>query len=128
MSVEKYATGWQHIGIPVRDMDRSVEFYEGLGFRRAYGTEYFGQRVSFMQMQGMTVELYTEKNTAGQAGAVDHIAINVTDIDEVFRTIREGSYTMLDQEVDERPFWDRGVRFFTILGPDREKIEFNQFL
>ncbi|MDD3243533.1 MAG: VOC family protein, partial [Eubacteriales bacterium] len=31
-------------------------------------------------------------------------------------------------EVKGLPFWANGVRFFTILGPNAEKIEFSQML
>ena len=31
---------------------------------------------------------------------------------------------MLDQQVNGLPFWENGVKFFTIEGPNKEKIEF----
>ena len=31
-------------------------------------------------------------------------------------------------EEGQLPFWDNGVKYFTILGPNREKLEFNQYL
>ena len=31
-------------------------------------------------------------------------------------------------EEGELPFWDNGVKYFTVLGPNREKVEFNQYL
>ena len=34
----------------------------------------------------------------------------------------------LQDEIHFLPFWDKGVRFFTIKGPNEEKIEFSQFL
>ena len=128
MSTAEYVTGWQHIGIPVRNIAESERFYESLGFGQAYATTYQGQKVRFMRLSGMTIELYEEKETAGHPGAIDHIAINVTDIEKVFETIRNGSYHLLDENIDYRPFWDKGVRFFTIAGPNGEKVEFNQYL
>ena len=35
---------------------------------------------------------------------------------------------MLDSEINSLPFFEKGVRFFTILGPNAEKIEFNQII
>lgn len=61
-------------------------------------------------------------------GALDHIALNVTDIEKVFRMVKEQGFTMLDTEIQFLPFWERGVKFFTILGPNKEKIEFSQYL
>ena len=34
----------------------------------------------------------------------------------------------MQDEIHFLPFWDNGVRFFTIKGPNEEKIEFSQFL
>ena len=31
-------------------------------------------------------------------------------------------------EEGQLPFWENGVKYFTILGPNREKLEFNQYL
>ena len=31
---------------------------------------------------------------------------------------------MLDTKVNGLPFWENGVKFFTIEGPNKEKIEF----
>ena len=31
-------------------------------------------------------------------------------------------------EVHFLPFWENGVRFFTIEGPNKEKVEFSQYL
>lgn len=35
---------------------------------------------------------------------------------------------MLDAEIQFLPFWENGVRFFTIVGSNKEKIEFSQYL
>lgn len=59
-----------------------------------------------------------------KSGAIDHIALNVTDIDAVFSKIKELGYEMLDDNIRFLPFWEYGVRFFTIIGPNKEKIEF----
>ena len=42
--------------------------------------------------------------------------------------LRDGGYELLDDAVRFLPFWARGVRFFTILGPNGEKVEFSQKL
>ena len=56
---------------------------------------------------------------------VDHIAIDVKNIDDLFQVVKEaGTFKMLDQQVNGLPFWENGVKFFTIEGPNKEKIEF----
>ena len=58
-------------------------------------------------------------------GAIDHIAIDVKNIDDLFLAVKEaGIFKMLDQQVNGLPFWENGVKFFTIEGPNKEKIEF----
>ena len=66
----------------------------------------------------------------GVPGAIDHIALNVTDVEKVYEAIvNDGSYTICDPEkgIQFLPFYN-GVKFFTILGPNGEKVEFNQKL
>ena len=60
--------------------------------------------------------------------ADDHFAIyddDVKNIEELFNVVKEaGTFKMLDQQVNGLPFWEHGVKFFTIEGPNKEKIEF----
>ena len=74
------------------------------------------------------IEAYPTGRAAGRAGAVDHIALDVADVDTLFVLLRDGGYELLDDAVRFLPFWARGVRFFTILGPNGEKVEFSQKL
>ena len=39
---------------------------------------------------------------------------------------RSKGYEMVDFGIKELPLFDHGCRFFTIKGPNGEKIEFNQ--
>ena len=76
----------------------------------------------------MAAQTYENHQAAERNGAVDHVALDVTDIEAVFAEIKEAGYPMLDEEIQFLPFWANGVRFFTILGPNREKVEFSQML
>ena len=113
--------GLQHIGLPTNDLEKTVAFYEGLGFSVALRTvnEAAGE---------LMIEVYQTGRAAGRAGAVDHIALDVADVDTLFVLLRDGGYELLDDAVRFLPFWARGVRFFTILGPNGEKVEFSQKL
>ncbi len=121
-------TGLQHTGIPSGDLDRSCTFYTELGFEKVFQTVIgAGQRVAFMKFQDLMLELY-EGEPVRKAGAVDHIAVNCTDVEAAYALAEEKGYSIVSQGIEELPFWEKGVRFFTIEGPDREKIEFNQYL
>ena len=126
MAFAKLATGVQHIGVPTNDIEKTIAFYEKLGFVNAHQVDNNGELVAFLKLGDLVIETYQNGKAAGAAGAVDHIAINVTDVDEA-RRIADG----LGLEVIEAgqlPFWSNGVKYFTVLGPNREKIEFNQYL
>jgi lactoylglutathione lyase len=127
---EKWITGLQHIGIPTNDMEKTVDFYRTLGFQIALQTrnQATGEKVTFLRLGDVTIETYENKKAAMLHGAVDHIALNVTDIEKVFKMVREKGFSMSDTEIQFLPFWENGVKFFTILGPNEEKVEFSQYL
>ncbi len=123
-------TGLQHIGIPTNDMKKTVAFYQTLGFQVALQTvnEAADERVTFLRMGYIVLEVYENKKAAMASGALDHIAFNVTDIEAVFQLAKEQGFPMLDAEIQFLPFWEQGVRFFTVKGPNEEKVEFSQYL
>lgn len=127
---KKWVTGLQHIGIPTNDMEKTVDFYRTLGFQIVLQTinQAAGEKVTFLRLGDITIEAYENKKAAMAHGAVDHIALNVTDIEEVFQLVKEIGIPMLDTEIQFLPFWENGVRFFTVLGPNEEKVEFSQYL
>ncbi len=127
---DKYITGLQHIGIPTNDLEETIAFYETLGFQIAFQTvnEPADERVAFLKMGDVTIETYENKQAALSNGALDHIALNVTDIEAVFEVAKEKGLCILDTEIQFLPFWENGVKFFTVVGPNKEKVEFNQYL
>ena len=52
----------------------------------------------------------------------------MTDVDAVYAQVQKLGYPVVSNGIEFLPFWKNGVRFFTILGPNRERIEFNQYL
>ena len=126
--MKDYATGIQHVGIPTKDMDATKKFYEDLGFEAAFETVNDEARVCFLKMYNLVMEVYEAEDAAGKIGAIEHVAIDVTDIEQVYKEICDKNMNTLQDEIHFLPFWDNGVRFFTIKGPNEEKIEFSQFL
>ena len=126
MTFRKIATGVQHIGVPTNDIEKTIAFYTALGFEVAHRADNNGELVAFLRLGDLVVETYQNYKAVGQAGAVDHIAINVTDVEEA-RRIADSMHLEVIEE-GQLPFWDNGVKYFTILGPNREKLEFNQYL
>lgn len=130
MKLQEFVTGVQHVGIPTNDIEKTVSFYTGLGFEVALRTvnQSANEQVAFLRLKNLTIETYENHTAAGKAGAIDHIALDVSDIDSVFQMVQKKGYSLLDTEIQFLPFWKNGVRFFTIEGPNQEKIEFSQML
>lgn len=130
MKLKEQVNGIQHIGIPTNDIEATIEFYEKLGFEIALRTmnEEANEKVAFLKLQNLVIETYENRAARMESGAIDHVAIDVKDIEKVYECItREGLNTTNDT-IHFLPFWEEGVRFFTIEGPNKEKVEFSQYL
>lgn len=130
MRLMDYATGIQHLGLPTKDLAKTVDFYTGLGFETALdiGNPERGTRVVFLRFQNLTIETYETSAAAGCTGAIAHVAVDVKDVEAAFEAAKAGGYKLLDSEIRSLPFWENGVRFFNIKGPNAEIIEFSQIL
>lgn len=126
IDLNQYSGGLQHIGIPTDDIERTIAFYTSLGFSVALRTENksASEQVAFLRLGNLTIETYENKRAVLRSGAIDHIALDVTNIDSLFEALKSAGFRILDAHVQSLPFWERGVRFFSIAGPNEEKIEF----
>ncbi|MBY7007398.1 glyoxalase [Clostridium botulinum] len=122
--------GMAHIGIPTKNIEETKAFYNSLGFKILLETfnEEAKEKVAFLQLKDIVLETYETMNAAEETGALDHIAISVNNIEEVFTEIKNGGYCLLHENIQYLPFWENGVKFFMIKGPSEEKIEFCQKL
>lgn len=116
--------GLQHIGIPCRDIEETIRFYGRFGMSVAYRTNNDGQEVAFLERGTMVIEAYEESVIAGKSGAVNHICFDVTDVEAVHRYCEELGVAFDDNEIHFLPFWENGVRYFIIIGPNEERVEF----
>jgi catechol 2,3-dioxygenase-like lactoylglutathione lyase family enzyme len=125
-----FTAGVQHIGLPTNDMSATIDFYRRLGFDIAYETVLKDDncRVCFFKLDTLCIEVYENHQAPMKSGAVDHIAIDATDIDAAWDFAIKGGFKMLDTGINALPFWENGVKFFKIEGPNREIIEFCQIL
>jgi len=131
--------GLQHLGLPVTNLECSKDFYAQLGFTEAMRTDIQPEteviRVAMMQHENFTIELYELGQSKRQEiakradGHIDHVALNVLDIEKAYAEIKSVGLEILEETAPVfLPFWDHGVKYFTVRGPDGEKIEFNQIL
>jgi len=118
-----------HTGYQVSDLTRSLAFYEPLGFQRQ---QRFSKpspqgtiEVAFLEMGGAVLELYQLPEGVPfdlPRCGIDHLALEVSDLDSVQRKLE-----MLGYPLDEGPVEEKQVRFLLIRGPDGERLEFDEF-
>ena len=128
----------QHVGLPVTDLAASEAFYARLGFANAMasGFDYQGGRgsVVMMKQDAIILELYQMpeaqwREIRGRTdGHIDHIAFDVDSIEEAFAAMKSGKFAVVEDAPVLIPFWKQGCRYFNVLGPDGERLEFNQIL
>lgn len=128
----------QHIGLPVTSLAASTAFYARFGFAVAMRSTFPHSEgtghVAMLQLADITLELYEfpgpalAEIRARRDGHIDHIAFDVADIDAAFATLTEAGLTPIEPAPVLLPFWANGCRYFNILGPDGERLEFNQIL
>lgn len=84
-----FVDDYQHIGIPTDDINKTAEFYESLGFKLKWETVYGGNPVKFLEHGNIIIETYEKDGGATNAtGAIDHLALNCTDIVACVKEVR----------------------------------------
>ena len=124
VNVTAYSDGLQHIGLPTAEVQKTIDFYQGLGFTLATRHDINGRDFAFMKLGNLLIEVIPNDKPTMRAGAVDHICLNVTKIEELYKKIKDAGYKMIDQNIVDIAFWEKGARYFFIEGPNKERIEF----
>ncbi len=133
ISKQSHIKGFAHIGIPVESVATSIDFYEKLGFEITEQHELHGDHgntlVAFLSAGNAVVELYQQPQAipAKKAGSVDHFAVLITDQDLMLERLKMLNIQLLVPPTT-LPFGEKGVVYFMIEGPDKEKIEFDYYL
>lgn len=128
--LKEQMNGIQHVGIPTNDIETTIQFFEKLGFETALRTinEEADEKVAFLRLHSLVIETYENKAAKMETGAIDHVAIDVKDIEKVYKLVNRIGLNTMQDTIHFLPFWENGVKFFTIEGPNKEKIEFSQYL
>lgn len=84
MSIRDTVTGVQHVGIPTTDLEGTIAYYERLGFE-CLGIYPNGEdRCTFLRLNNLTLEVWTMDPTPMENGAINHFALDSTDIEASF--------------------------------------------
>ena len=82
-----------------------------------------------MRFGNLTIETWEGDPTTRKAGAINHISLNTPDVEKAFADAKEQGLRLVDKEIQSIPsFWKQGIKYFNILGPNEETIEFCQIL
>ncbi len=124
INLSEFSDGVQHIGIPTNDIASTVDFYTGLGFSMIYAVANGDEQVRFLQLGSLVIETYQNGQAVLKDGAIDHIALDVKGIEKLYDEIVSNSYRVLTPGIMSLPFWEHGIKYFIIEGPNKERIEF----
>lgn len=119
--------GIQHIGIPTKKYQETLNFYRSLGFEIVNQEEYQKHKAAFLRIHNVMLEIYESDTLSENTGSIDHIALSVEKVDQLYREM-QGVYKILGTEVEQLPYWKKGIRFFKIEGPNHEVIELCEIL
>jgi lactoylglutathione lyase len=119
--------GLAHIGIFVKDLDASVEFYKRLGFSldKVEGT---GTRLGFVSAGNCFIEFIEQKDMAPRpAGVVDHIAMEVDDIADAVARAKAAGINIDETKISYASLLG-GIKNVFFDGPDGERLEFFEYV
>ncbi len=127
-------SGWSYLSVKSGDLEVSKNFYRQFGFEvvredviNISGFEEF--EVAFMELCGFVIELVKTpqglKNFDRLPDTVDHFALDVSNIQDLFLSIRKAGLSPLSCMVKELNVGVLGIKYFMIQGPFGELIEFN---
>jgi len=123
-AMDKEAGGLQHVGIPTRNMAATAEFYTKLGFKQVAAYQNGKSAVRFFEYKGLMLEVWESDEATGKAGAINHIALDTKSADALYPVIKAAGFKMINDKVMFLPFWQHGIKYFNIQGPNGEIIEF----
>jgi hypothetical protein len=84
--------------------------------------------------QNLLIELYQlpehklQEIRRRAVGHIDYITFDVYDIEITFTALKEAQFHILEEAPVFLSFWEKGCRYFNIIGPDVERLKFNQIL
>ena len=120
-------TGLAHIGIFVKDIDKSIDYYKRLGFTLDK-EETPSIRIAFLSAGTCLIELVEQKDQPKRpAGVVDHVAVVVDDIMAAIANAKAQGIDIDASAVNEVSILG-GVKNVFFEGPDGERLEFFEYL
>ena len=120
-----------HIGLAVNDIEASTQWYmDVLGFELIGSFETpDGIPARFLKGKDFIYELFCPHGGAPAPGKIDHFCFDSTDIEADYAYCQKQGYTICTNGIEGIPtFWEKGCRYFKLLSPTGEQVEFCQIL
>lgn len=121
-----FTTDLQHSGMPARDLDETIRFYtEKIGFKLVGVYHNGDNRCAFLRYGHLTIETWEGDPAPMTTGAINHWALDTPDIEAAYANAKALGLDIKEDEIQSIPsFWDKGIRYFNVTGPNAETIEF----
>jgi len=117
--------GLHHAGLYVASLERSIAFYGGaFGLEVAERFSFGGEQLAFLRVGQARLELIESSASrvrTSSAGVVDHVALEVDDLDALIGRLVQQAVTLLDPAPVPVPALNARILFCE--GPDGERIE-----
>ena len=120
-----------HIGLAVNDLETTVKWYvDVLGF------EVIGSFVTpdgipakFLKSGDVVYEIYQPTGGVDAPGKIDHFCFVSNDIEADYACCLQQGYSFEAEAIQSIPtFWEKGIKYFKIMSPTGEPVEFCQIL
>jgi len=118
-------TGLAHIGVFVKDINKSIDFYERLGFNLDQKDQHEGTPLAILSAGTCILEL-VGIGEERVAGVIDHIAVTVDSVDEAVSNAKANGIDIDASLIENMPLFG-GIRNIFFAGPDGERIEFLEY-
>ena len=118
-----------HIGLAVTDLKATAAWYmDVLGFERIGAfVAPDGTPVNFLKSGDLVYEIYTPNGGVATPGKIDHLCFESPDIEADYAYCKAQGYRFEAEGIQELPtVWEKGVRYFKIMSPSGEAVEFCQ--
>lgn len=129
--MENMITGAAHVGLYIKDVERSIRFYEDvLGFTLIHRfTSLEGNLMAFVKSGSLIIELIQHVQWMDRKdGLFDHIAMEVDDIEAVSAKLEAKGITFEAPIYLDKLVTEAGVKYQAFRGPDNEHLEIYQYL
>ena len=118
--------GLAHIGIFVKNIDTSIDFYKRLGFSFDSETD-IGIRLAFLSAGSCLLELVEQKDSSAlPSGTIDHIAVEVDNIESAIADANASGINIDASKIEALPILG-GIKNVFFEGPDGERLEFFEY-